>query len=155
MCVNYNKDEDVPKYGPCAYIKEAHVATPWWWLATYHTDDASTFQALCIQQLYKHAVNCWHNNSPHFHGTEGESESWTRSLVQGQSLYLAEAGLELGSLLQTSCSRLSAETMLVSSFGINLFTERNHLNQIKFHRFCTSGGFFSWRVMGWYLGDWY
>lgn len=52
-------------------------------------------------------------------------------------------------------SRLSAETVLVSSFCINLFTEHDHLNQIKFHQFCTSGGFFSWRVLGWYLRDCY
>lgn len=56
--------------------------------------------------------------------------------------YLAEAGLELSSLLQTSCFQLSDDTLLVSSFRINLFSEHNHLNQIKFHQFCLSGGFF-------------
>lgn len=41
-------------------------------------------------------------------------------------LYLAEVGLELGSLLQTSCFYLSDDTLLVSSFCINLFAEHNH-----------------------------
>lgn len=55
---------------------------------------------------------------------------------------MAESGFELGSPLQTSRSQLSSDTVVVSSFYINLFTERNHLNQIKFHQCFMSRGFF-------------